>query len=133
MKSLQNEDMGKLILRVTVAVLMLFHGIGKLQGGIDFLIHVTESNGLPGFYTYGVYIGEVIAPIMLIVGYCTTAAAALIIFTMLNAIFMMHTGDIFSVTMTGAWGIELQAFYILSSVAIIFLGSGKYTYKMLKK
>ena len=83
--------------------------------------------GLPSFFAYGVYLGEVIAPIMLIVGYQVRIASILIAVTMVVAIFMVHSGDIFAITQHGAWAIELQMFYILASIAILFQGAGKYS------
>ena len=45
-----NEDIGKLILRVSIAVLMLFHGFAKLQNGIDGIKFLVTSAGLPEFF-----------------------------------------------------------------------------------
>lgn len=56
-----NHDFGKLILRVCVGGLMLFHGIFKLQYGIDGVTGLLESRGLPTFMAYGVYVGEILA------------------------------------------------------------------------
>ncbi|KIM10087.1 MAG: GntR family transcriptional regulator [Sulfuricurvum sp. PC08-66] len=122
----QNEDIGKLVLRVAIGVLMLFHGVHKMQHGIGFLDMALSTNGLPAFLAYGVYLGEVLAPIMLIIGYQVRIGAALIIATMAVAIYVAHSGDIFKVTFVGAWQIELPMFYLLASTAVLFLGAGRY-------
>ena len=83
--------------------------------------------GLPGFIAYGLYLGEVIAPMMLIVGFRVKLAALLIIVTMLGAIGLAHSSDILAITKHGAWAIELQMFYILTSVTILLQGAGKYS------
>ena len=127
MNILENADLGKLILRLSVGGLMLFHGFAKILHGVDFIKGVLVNAGLPGFMAYGVYIGEVIAPILLILGLKVRLSASIIIFTMLNAIVLVHMNDILSVTKHGAWAIEVQMFYILSALAIIFFGAGKYT------
>jgi len=75
---------------------------------------------------YGVYIGEIVAPIFLIIGFKVRISALIIAFTMFNAILLVHLNDIFTTTKTGAWGIELPMLFLLSSLAIVFLGSGKY-------
>jgi len=126
-KKFHNEDMAKLVLRVTVAFLMLFHGVSKLLGGVGFLEGMFASMGLPTFFAYGVYIGEVIAPIMLLIGFQVRVAAVLLAGTMFVAILMAHSGDVFSLTQHGAWAIELPVFYILTSLAIFFQGAGKYS------
>ena len=125
-KTCHNEDLAKFILRFAVGFLMLFHGVSKL-GGVGFLEGMFSSMGLPAFFAYGVYLGEIIAPIMLIVGFKVRIASVLVAGTMIVAILMAHMGDIFAVTKHGAWAIELQMFYILASAAIFFQGAGKYS------
>ena len=122
-----NPDFGKLTLRVGVGFLMLFHGFAKITGGIGFIKSMVVKNGLPEFLAYGVYIGEVVAPIMLLIGLQTRAAAAIVAGTMLMAIYLVHPNEVFALGKHGAWAIELPAFYIFASVAILFLGAGKYS------
>lgn len=119
------EDHSKFILRFTVGFLMLFHGIAKI-GNTGFIESSFESMGLPSFLAYGVYLGEIIAPLMLILGIKVRIAALLIIATMITAILMAHIDDIFVITKYGAWAIELQMFYILASVSIILSGTDKF-------
>ena len=66
-----DANTGKLIVRLSVGCLMLFHGVAKIMhpGSLDFISGMLASNNLPGVLAYGVYIGEVIAPLMVIVGY----------------------------------------------------------------
>ena len=59
------DDTGKLILRVTVAVLLVLHGISKLQHGISWMGGMLQSHHIPAFVGYGVYVAEVVAPILL--------------------------------------------------------------------
>lgn len=120
------NDLGKLVLRVTVGGLMLFHGIHKVAHGIDGLVGMTESAGLPGFVAYGVYVGEVVVPCLLIVGLLTRLSAVVMILTMVSAIFIAHSGQLLeTMTNSGAWAIEPAAFYLLASVAILLLGPGR--------
>jgi putative oxidoreductase len=123
-----SEDHAKLILRVTVGVLVLIHGIAKIMnpGSVDYIGSLFTNFHLPAFLAYTVYIGEVVAPLMLIVGYRTKLAAGLISFTLLVAIILAHLKDIFALNQFGGWAIELQALYLLSALAIVGLGAGKY-------
>ena len=127
------DDTAKLLLRCTVGGLMLFHGIAKLTHGVSHLEGMFSNAGLPGFIAYGAYVGEVLAPLMLIVGFRVKIAALLIIGTMIGAIGVAHSGDIFSVTKQGAWAIELQMFYFLGALTIFLLGAGKYSVERYKK
>ena len=123
-----SEDKAKLILRLTVGILVLLHGIAKVTnpGSVDYIGSLFNNFYLPGFLAYAVYIGEIVAPIMLIVGYRTKLAAGLISITLLVAIILAHAGDIFRLTEYGGWAIELQAMYLLTALAIVGLGAGKY-------
>ena len=126
-----NADTGKLILRLTVGCLMLFHGLAKLMHttSMDFISGMLTANHLPAVLAYGVYIGEIVAPLMVIVGYQARIGGLLIAINMVFAIFLAHTGDIFSLTQHGGWAIELQMFYLMSSLAVVFLGSGRLAFK----
>ena len=128
---LKNDAAGKLLLRLTVGGLMLFHGISKLfnPGTAGFIGSKLAEAGLPEALAYGVYIGEVVAPLMIIVGLLSRAGAALIVINMLFAIILVHAGDLFSLTEHGGWRLELQGFYLFGSLAIVFLGSGRYAWK----
>ena len=128
---LKNDAAGKLLLRLTVGGLMLFHGMSKLfnPGTVGFIGSKLAEAGLPEALAYGVYIGEVVAPLMIIVGLLSRAGAALIVINMLFAIILVHAGDLFALTEHGGWRLELQGFYLLGSLAIVFLGSGRYAWK----
>ncbi len=125
--ALDQADIGKFLLRFGVGFMMLFHGYAKITGGVGGIQGMLESSGLPGFMAYGVYLGEVVAPLFLILGLYTRISAAVLIFTMLTAIYLAHADELFAVTKHGALALEVVYFYIISSLAIIFLGSGKYS------
>src|SRR5688500_11540585 len=103
-----NEDTGKLILRLALGTLILLHGLAKLMGGVGGLTGMVTAAGLPAFITYGVYIGEVIAPILVLLGWYSRIGAALIAANMLFAIALAHREEIFAMGDTGGWAIELQ-------------------------
>lgn len=126
-----SPDAGRLILRFCVGGLMLFHGLAKIMhpGSLDFIGGMLGANGLPAMLAYGVYIGEVLAPLMVIVGYQARVGGVLIVINMVLAIFLAHSGDFFSLTEHGGWAVELQIFYLLSALAVVFLGSGKLAFK----
>lgn len=120
------QDLGKLLLRFTVGGLMLFHGIAKATGGIDFIKGVVTKQGLPEMMAYGVYIGEVLAPIFLIIGWRSRWWAGVVAFTMAMAIYLTKMDSLLSLGKHGAWAIELPMFFLLTSIVIMLIGSGKY-------
>ena len=126
-----DSDTGKLVLRLSVGGLMLFHGIAKIMhpGSLEFIGGMLAGYGLPAILAYGVYIGEVVAPLMIVVGYKARIGGLIVAVNMLFALVLAHTGDFFSLSEHGGWMIELQMFYLLSAVAVVFLGSGRQAIK----
>ncbi|MGB0895005.1 MAG: DoxX family protein [Parashewanella sp.] len=124
-------DLGKLILRITLAGLILFHGIHKLMHpqSLQFIASTLIKHGLPSFIAYGVYIGEVIAPLAILIGFKTRINALIIVINMLFVFGLVHMSELFSVTSSGGLAVELQLFYLLTSLAVVLLGSGKFAAK----
>lgn len=126
---LENADLGKLIVRLTLGGLLLFHGIAKLLNGVGFIEGQLAAHGLPTIFAYGVYVGEVIAPLMVILGYQTRIGALIIVFNMIVAIALVHGHELLSLSSNGGWALELQGFFLFIAFAVIFLGPGKYKLK----
>lgn len=122
----RNLNLGLLIIRLSLGVLMLFHGIAKLAHGVDFISGILASKGLPSFIAYGVYIGEVIAPIFIVLGFRTRIASLILFINMLVIVFLVHMSDIFTFSETGGWKLELVGFYMFGGLALFFMGGGKY-------
>lgn len=120
-----SDDVGKLILRVSVALLMLLHGIAKLQGGVGGIAGMLAGYGLPGFLAYGVYLGEVVGPILVIIGLFTRIGALLMVGNMLVAIALAHMSELFTIGQMGGWALETQGLFLFGSVAIALLGAGR--------
>jgi putative oxidoreductase len=121
------DDGGKLLLRLAVAGLLIFHGIAKLKNGIGWMAGPLSGLGLPAFVGYGVYVGEVIAPIFVILGKWARIAGLVIAFNMLGAIFIALRDKMFTLNMGGGWAIELEMLFLLGGITIFLLGSGKYS------
>jgi putative oxidoreductase len=122
-----NSDLGRLLLRITLGGCMLLHGIAKLQGGIDGIAQGVTSIGLPGFVAYGVYVGEIVAPLLLIVGWYARVGGVLIAINMLFAIGIAHRADLFKLGEQGGWALELQGMYLMTAVALALLGPGRFS------
>jgi putative oxidoreductase len=129
LKIVNNPDIGKLILRLSLGLMLLLHGVHKLHAGVGWIFAMLAQHDLPGVLAYGVFIGEVIAPVMIIMGYQTRIGAGLIVTNMPVALVLAHMGELFSLNNTGGWAIELQAFYLFTAAALVFLGAGKYAMK----
>ena len=104
------EDLGKLLLRLAVGVLMLLHGLATMANGA-------------GDAT--VYIGEVAAPLLLIAGCWTQPAALALAVSRVVAIALTPAEQVFALGAQGGWAVELQVLYLSGALAIVFLGAGR--------
>jgi putative oxidoreductase len=120
-------DAGKLVLRVSLGLLILLHGISKIRGGPGFILGIVEKAGLPDPFGYLVYVGEVLAPILVVIGLWTRAAALVIAINMVVAILLVHTGELLQISPEGGWALELQGLYLTVPIAIALLGAGRYS------
>jgi len=124
----QSDALGKLILRLTLGSLMLFHGISK---GMNPVRTVESMSGrlaaaeLPTYLAYGVFAGEILAPVLIILGIYSRIGGLMVVINMIFAVLLVHAAQLLTLTKTGGWALELQGFYLLTGLALCFLGSGK--------
>ena len=123
----QNSDIAKLIIRLSLGIMMLFHGVEKIINGISGVKTLITNAGLPEFLAYGIYIGEVVVPISIILGLYARVASVVLALNMIMAIFLAYGGSLFALGKHGAPVIELPLFYLILSVVLFFLGSGRYS------
>ena len=128
MKNITNIDYSKdsvsislLILRVGVAVMMLVHGIPKLQMLFSGDIQFPGVMGMsPTFSLTLAVLAEVLCSVLILIGLFTKVAVVPLIITMLTAVFLIHGGDPFATQ-------ELGILYLLVYSALLMLGSGKFS------
>ncbi|PLP97857.1 DoxX family protein [Cupriavidus pauculus] len=119
------QDLGKAILRIVLGVLILLHGISKLMAGPGFVTQVVTQAGLPAALAYGVYIGEIVAPILLIIGLWTRLAGVIVVLNMLFAFALVHAKQLGEMAPTGGWALELQGMYLAAALVVALLGAGR--------
>jgi putative oxidoreductase len=119
------EDLGKLLLRLMVGALMLFHGVSKVIHGIPMIHESLARVHLPDFIAYGVYAGEVLAPILIIIGFLTRISSLVLAFDLVVAILLVRLPAFFTLSRSGGWAMELDFFFLLSALALAMLGPGK--------
>ena len=122
-------EIGKLILRLTLGILILFHGMDKLVHGIGPIQEMVTGRGLPGFLAYGVYLGEVLGPLLLVVGFHARIGAGLIAINMVIAILLVHTGDLLGLSPHVGWRLELQGMYLFTALSLMLMGPGRFSLK----
>ena len=122
---MNSSDLGKLVLRLSLGILMLLHGIAKITGGAGFAVGLMGKYGLPPALGYLVYVGEVLAPLLLIVGLWTRPAALVVAINMVVAVVLVHMGELGSLSRTGGWALELQGMFFFTALAVALLGAGR--------
>lgn len=121
------EDAGKLLLRLLVGVLLLLHGFHKVITGPGGVASMLADHGMPGFLAFGVYLGEVVGPALIILGVYTRAGALLVVANMLVALALTRGLNVMHLNGNGGWDIELELFYGVGALCIAFLGAGAYS------
>lgn len=122
------DDLGKLVLRVTVGGLLLLHGMHKLLNGIEPIKAMVAAHNIPDAVAYGVYLGEIIGPIMVILGVFSRIGGALIVVNMAMAVTLAGMAQVMAFNpASGGYALELEAFYLLGGLCVMLLGAGRYS------
>lgn len=125
------DALGKLLLRLTLGIFMLFHGIAKIlnPGSLEFIKGQLASLSLTPYMAYGVFLGEVIAPLLIIFGIFTRFGGLLIAGNMIFAIVLVHSNELLNLGDSGGWALELQGFFLLCGLVVFLLGSGRFAFR----
>jgi putative oxidoreductase len=120
-------DAALLILRLVLGILILFHGVSKLPPPEAFIAGVLVKMDLPAVLAYGVYIGEIVAPILVIIGIWTRLAALTIVVNMIFAVVLVLLPHLLEVNKSGGYALELEAMYLFVALALALTGAGRYS------
>ena len=122
-----NSDIGLLIVRIALGGIIFFHGFHKITHGIADQFQILAHNGIPGVFIYFVYVSEVLAPVLIVLGIFTRLSSLSIFVTMIVIFYALP----FPIGMDehGAMNIESQLYFLLLSVALFFTGPGNYVLK----
>ncbi len=121
------NDLALLVLRLGFGGLMLTHGIPKINMLSASPIKFANPIGIGDTATLILtLIGEVLAPILIIIGFKTKWAAIPAVITMFVAAFVVHASDPLS-------GKEMALLYFIAFVTIFLAGAGKYSVDGMKK
>ena len=124
---MKNRDLGLLVLRLTVGLLMIPHGINKLlhADAFAFVQSALEAKGLPIFIAYGVFVGEIVAPLLIVLGFRSRLGALVMVLNGLATLYLAYSDSLTALT-PGGWVPELPALFFLGALALLFTGGGKY-------
>ncbi|MDZ4356066.1 MAG: DoxX family protein, partial [Variovorax sp.] len=83
--------------------------------------------GLPGGLAYLVFVGEIVAPLLMIAGLWTRAAAAVVVINMLVVFGLVHMADVFALNKQGGWALELQGLFLFGALSVALMGAGRHS------
>ncbi len=129
----KNIDLGLFITRIAIGFPMSVYGIGKLIHGVGFIEDMMTMHGLPSFFAYGVFAGEIAAPVMLMIGFRARLAGLIFAANCFTAIILAQTANIFRLNEFGGWALEQLVIYMLVSISFFFTGAGKYAISVQSK
>jgi putative oxidoreductase len=122
-----SDDLGKLISRLSVSVLLLFHGAYKLLNGIDPIKHMVTGHHWPESLAYGVYLGELLGPALVIIGLFSRLGGALIVANMLVAVYLTEMHSLLAVKPGGGYALETEVFYLIGGLCVVLSGAGRFS------
>jgi putative oxidoreductase len=120
------DDVARLLARLTVSVLMLFHGANYLRGDRQ-IFEIVKARGLPEATGYLAVIGLVVAPVCAILGVYTRIAGAAMALFLLAGVLLFHMGHLFMLApKRDAYYLETQVFFFMGGVIVALLGAGRF-------
>lgn len=115
------NSLALLVLRVGASAMMLTHGIPKIQKLFESPIQFPDPLGVGSTVSLILtIIGEVVAPILIIIGLKSRHSAIIALITMLVAAFMVHANDSFAQK-------EKALLYALCFLVVFLAGPGKFS------
>ena len=116
-----------LILRLTLGILTLLHGVSKLPTPPGFIVDMLVKANLPAALGWGVFVGEIIGPVLIIIGVWTRLAALVTVVNMVVAILLVHLPQLLKLDSEGGYALELQAMYLFVALALMLTGAGRFS------
>jgi putative oxidoreductase len=119
------SNVGALILRIALGVMMLPHGLQKTLGlfggnGFSATLEGLTGNGIPWVIALLVIVGESVGALSLILGFCTRFCAASLGVIMLGAIGLVHNASFFA----SSGGFEWHLVYVAGCLTLVLQGGG---------
>lgn len=121
-----NPELGLAILRVTLGVIFITHGLPKLMGGVGGFQGMLADMGVPlaGLAAWVVTLLEVGGGLALIAGFLVTPFALLLSIHMLMGIFLVHLSNGWFVVGGGQGGAEFNVLLIAGLLTLVLAGPG---------
>lgn len=119
-----NSDIGLLLVRLVFGCLFFMHGFHKFHAGTADAAAILAGNGLPGVLANFVYVSEMLAPALIVLGIYTRLSILTVLVTMVTIFYVLP----FPILLDehGALNIESHLFFTVLPLALFFTGPGRY-------
>ena len=115
---MRKPDVGLLLIRLAVAMVFLYHGVGKFAN-LDGTIIFFDGLGLGPIFVYLVGIAEIVGGLMMLFGFGTQIAGLMLAVIMVGSILLFKLPSGFS-------KMEIDLVMLLASLGLAFSNNGKY-------
>jgi len=123
---IQDTDFALLLLRLVVGSLLLIHGIDKIRNGVGGLETALVAKGLPEATVWGIYVGQLLAPLLLILGFMTRPAGLVVTVTMGLLLWLDQGAGAFSGGgVDGGLSGEVYLFHAVAGMTLFCAGAGR--------
>ncbi len=122
-----SEQFGKLLLRLGLGGLVLFHGAHRLLTGLDPVRAMLMDHRLPVALAYLVYLGEIVGPVLIILGLFTRIGAFLIALEVLLLVLLNGMPHVLAIAPDGGYALEVEALYFTAALTLMLIGGGRIT------
>ena len=121
------RDLGLLVLRAGIGIMMTLHGWPKLAGGLPAWEKLGQAmshvgiNFFPGFWGFSCAMVETIGGVLLIIGFCFRPVTILLTLNFIVATVLLYTTS--GVFLDWSRPAEMLILFF----SLIFIGAGKYS------
>lgn len=118
----RNSDLGLLVLRAGISILMLTHGYPKLMKFIDGNMDIVGDPIGVGVLISSILVllGELIAPVLVLIGLRSRISALIAAATMAVAAFVAHAGDPIGQK-------EKALLFLIGFLSVAIMGAGRFS------
>lgn len=128
-----DDNLASTVLRVTLGLVILLHGIGKLGGGFEtFMGYLTDYLNLPAILGYVIILIETLGSVLLVLGIATRINAGVMFGLFVGMILVVHLQfgfmmNWFGQMEAGQEGYEYHILVLAMCGALVVLGGGRFS------
>ncbi|WP_110666514.1 DoxX family protein [Salinicola halophilus] len=124
---LDSPDIGRLLLRLSLGLALLIHGLTKLilPAQLIAVAGLLQDVGLPTVLAYATLIAEIGGSLMILLGWRARLGGIVVAIDIGFAVALAYLPRALDLTPEGGWALELPAILFAVAMTIVALGSGR--------